>query len=71
MFERRLYFHVDWALVGALLALSLIGLMQIYSATGGPTSIYVTQIYGILLGLVALLVCLSIDYRVWFRLRAH
>ena len=63
MFERRLYFHVDWALVGALLALSLIGLMQIYSATGGPTSIYVTQIYGILLGLVALLVCLSIDYR--------
>ena len=54
---------MDWALVGALLALSLIGLMQIYSATGGPTSIYVTQIYGILLGLVALLVCLSIDYR--------
>ncbi len=39
------------------------GLSQIYSATGGPTSIYVTQIYGILLGLVALLVCLSIDYR--------
>ena len=46
-----------------MLALSLIGLMQIYSATGGPTSIYVTQIYGILLGLVALLVCLAIDYR--------
>jgi rod shape determining protein RodA len=63
MFERRLYFHVDWALVGAILALALMGLMQIYSATGGPTSIYVTQIYGILLGLVALVVCLSIDYR--------
>jgi rod shape determining protein RodA len=63
VFERRLYFHVDWALVGALLALSLLGLMQIYSATGGPTSIYVTQIYGILLGLVALVACLSIDYR--------
>jgi rod shape determining protein RodA len=63
VFERRLYFHVDWALVGALLALAVMGLMQIYSATGGPTSIYVTQIYGILLGLVALLVCLSIDYR--------
>jgi len=63
VFERRLYFHVDWALAGAVLALSLMGLMQIYSATGGPTSIYVTQIYGILLGLVALLVCLAIDYR--------
>ena len=63
MFERRLYFHIDWALVGAVLALSIMGLMQIFSATGGPTSIYVTQIYGILLGLVALLVCLSIDYR--------
>jgi rod shape determining protein RodA len=63
VFERRLYFHIDWALVAALLALALLGLTQIYSATGGPTSIYVTQIYGILLGLVALLVCLSIDYR--------
>jgi rod shape determining protein RodA len=63
VFERRLYFHVDWALVGALLALALMGLMQIYSATGGPTAIYVTQIYGILLGLVALIVCLAIDYR--------
>src|SRR6185503_6138060 len=63
MFERRLYYHVDWALVAAVLALTLLGLSQIYSATGGPTSIYVTQIYGILLGLVALGVCLAIDYR--------
>jgi len=63
MFERRLYFHVDWALLGALLALAMLGLAQIYSATGGPTRIYVTQIYGILLGLVAMIVCLTIDYR--------
>ena len=63
MFERRLYYHVDWALVAAVLALAALGLMQIYSATGGPTTIYVTQIYGILLGLVALVVCLTIDYR--------
>ena len=46
-----------------MLALCLLGLAQIYSATGGPTTIYVTQIYGILLGLVALVVCLTIDYR--------
>ena len=63
MFERRLYHHIDWALLVALLALCVIGLTQIYSATGGPTQIYVTQIYAILLGMGALLICLSIDYR--------
>jgi rod shape determining protein RodA len=63
MFERRLYHHVDWAMVGAILALCGIGLAQIFSATGGFTRIYVTQIYGIVLGAVALIVCLSIDYR--------
>ncbi len=63
MFERRLYHHIDWALVAALFALCAIGLAQIYSATGGPTRIYITQIYGIVLGIVALAICLSIDYR--------
>src|SRR6187399_1746442 len=63
MFERRLHFHIDWAMLVALMALCLLGLAQIYSATGGPTAIYVTQIYGIVLGLVALLICLTIDYR--------
>jgi rod shape determining protein RodA len=63
MFERRLYHHVDWALLAAVLALCLIGLVQIYSATGGATRIYYTQIYGIAMGLIALLVSLSIDYR--------
>jgi rod shape determining protein RodA len=62
MFERRLYFHIDWAMIAAILALCLIGLVQIYSATAG-SSIWVTQAYGIVLGLVALIVCLSIDYR--------
>ena len=65
MFERRLYFHVDWAMLGAILALCLIGLVQIYSATGGAqgSTLYLTQIYGIVLGLVALVICLAIDYR--------
>jgi rod shape determining protein RodA len=63
MFERRLYHHVDWAMVAAIFALCGISLAQIYSATGGFTRIYFTQIYGIVLGIVALLVCLSIDYR--------
>ncbi|MEQ1572941.1 MAG: rod shape-determining protein RodA [Vicinamibacterales bacterium] len=63
MFERRLYHHIDWAMMAALLALCGIGLVQIYSATGGATRVYFTQIYGILIGLVALLATLSIDYR--------
>ncbi len=63
MFEQRLYHHIDWSLAAALLALCGMGLAQIYSATGGPTSIYMTQIYGIILGMVALVVCLSVDYR--------
>jgi rod shape determining protein RodA len=63
MFERRLYYHIDWAMVAALAALCIIGLAQIYSATGGPTRVYVTQIYGLLLGVIAFIVCLSVDYR--------
>jgi len=63
VFERRLYHHVDFGLLAAILALCAIGLTQIYSATGGWTSIVETQIVGILLGMVALVVCLSIDYR--------
>ena len=63
MFEKRLYHHMDWGLLAAVLALCLIGLSQIYSATGGWTQIVQTQVYGILLGLVALAACLSLDYR--------
>jgi rod shape determining protein RodA len=67
MFERRLYFHIDLAMVGAIVALCLIGLAQIYSTTYaagvGPSDIFFTQIYGIVLGLVAMAVAMSIDYR--------
>jgi rod shape determining protein RodA len=62
VFERRLSYHIDFAMLGAILALCLIGVVQIYSATGG-SSLYVTQIYAIGLGLVALAACLAIDYR--------
>src|SRR5688572_28827479 len=63
MLERRLFYHVDWAMLVAVLALCMIGIVQIYSATGGSSRDYMTQIYGIVLGSVALLVCLTIDYR--------
>jgi rod shape determining protein RodA len=63
MFERRLHYHIDWGLIVALAALCALGLANIYSATGGWTSVFQTQIYGIVLGTIALIVCLSVDYR--------
>ena len=71
MFERRLYFHIDWALISAMLLITGIGVAMIYSTTyvllpdgGGHAGPQVkTQIYALTLGLVALLVCLTIDYR--------
>ena len=70
MLERRLYFHIDWALLSAILAIVAIGIAMIYSTTyvvtadGGHAGPQVrTQVYALVLGLIALLVCLSIDYR--------
>jgi len=66
MFERRLYHHIDWALLSAIMALCGIGLAMIYSATNtGSTSspFFTTQIYAIVLGFGALIVMLTLDYR--------
>jgi rod shape determining protein RodA len=67
MFERRLYYHIDWALVIALLALCALGTVMIYSTTADPTRgasrMYITQLYAIVLGLVAMLIMLTFDYR--------
>ena len=71
MFERRLYFHIDWLLITAILLIIGIGIAMIYSTTyvllpngGGHAGPQVkTQIYAVTLGLIALLVCLAIDYR--------
>ncbi len=68
MIERRLYFHVDWLMLVAILLLCGISVAMVYSTTWDParnaaSRLPVTQIYAILIGLVALVVCLSIDYR--------
>ena len=71
MFERRLYFHVDWLLLGAVLLITGIGLAMIYSTTyvrlpdgtGRPGREFVTQVYALGLGGIALVACLMIDYR--------
>ncbi|HEX7136892.1 MAG TPA: rod shape-determining protein RodA [Vicinamibacterales bacterium] len=67
MFERRLYFHIDWALLAAILVLCVIGVVMIYSTTFDPTrgtsKLFMTQLYAIAIGLVAMLITLGIDYR--------
>jgi rod shape determining protein RodA len=71
MFERRLYFHVDWLLLCAILLLAGIGLSMIYSTTyvqlpaggGHAGARFFVQLYAVGLGFLALLVFLAIDYR--------
>jgi rod shape determining protein RodA len=71
MFERRLYFHVDWLLLGAVLLLAGVGLSMIYSTTyvtlpdgtGHPGPRFWVQLYAVGLGALALIVFLALDYR--------
>jgi rod shape determining protein RodA len=67
MFERRLFFHIDWLLIAAILLLAGMGLAMIYSITTGadgrPSGQFWIQIYALMIGLVALIVCLTLDYR--------
>jgi rod shape determining protein RodA len=67
VFERRLYYHIDWALVAALFALCALGVAMIYSTTSDPTRaisrLYTTQLYAIVIGTGALVFMLTLDYR--------
>jgi len=67
MFERRLYYHIDWALVIAVLALCVLGVIMINSTTADPTRgvsrMYITQLYAIVIGLGAMVFMLTLDYR--------
>jgi len=67
MFERRLYHHIDWALLIAILSLCTLGVVMIYSTTSDPTRgvsrLYITQLYAIALGLGAMIFTMSVDYR--------
>jgi rod shape determining protein RodA len=68
MFERRLYYHLDWLLIGAIAALCAVGVAMIYSITADPTRLvpshrYITQLYAIVIGFGAMAVMLSFDYR--------
>ncbi len=66
--ERRLLPHLDWPLIGALVALTVIGAATIYSVTwdhvaGEPGREFYTQLYALPVAFAALAACLLIDYR--------
>jgi len=65
MIDRRLFFNVDWVLVGSALVVSAIGAAVILSATHGGRSAgaEVKQLYALLVGVVGMLVVLTLDYR--------
>src|SRR5690349_9940922 len=71
MFERRLYFHIDWLLLGAVLLLAAIGVSMIYSTTyvtladgsGHAGARFWVQLYAVGIGVVALMIFLALDYR--------
>jgi len=66
--DRRLLPYVDWPLIAALLALMAVGLATIYSVTfdattGTASPQFWAQLYAIPVGLLALAVCMAVDYR--------
>jgi rod shape determining protein RodA len=62
--ERRLFFHFDWLLLVTLLVICAMGITMIYSATQATTPrLFMSQVYALGLGLIALLVAVAIDYR--------
>jgi rod shape determining protein RodA len=67
--ERRLTAHIDWPLISAVIALSLVGLATIYSVTydhrpgheqAGPQ--FWAQVYALPVAIIAMLVCMLVDY---------
>ncbi len=68
MFEHRLGVYIDWALLGAIAILSVMGAAMVFSATYDSTSGSVgTEFYrhlvALAVGSVALVFCLMVDYR--------
>ncbi|MSR64657.1 MAG: rod shape-determining protein RodA [Verrucomicrobiae bacterium] len=68
----KLYLHLNWAIIGAMLALSVAGVFAIYSASYRgddqpmPT-FYIWQMRWIAIGIVVFLVMIWIDYEVLAR----
>ena len=75
MIDRRAFSNFNWLYFLAILIVSVIGVITIYSANHARPEeffreLYIKQIYWIAYGLIAMLVALAIDYR-WFSRYAY
>jgi len=63
--DRRLFFNIDWVLLGTVVLLAGIGIATIASATpsGRLSGLYLKQAYALGIGLLAMVATLMVDYR--------
>jgi rod shape determining protein RodA len=65
--DRRLFLHFDWTLLGIVLAIALIGILNLYSATAkmemSGTPLYLKQIFWLLIGLAMMVTIAFVEYR--------
>jgi len=67
-FDRRLFFNFDWTLLVLILVISVIGILNIYSAGNSlanfrQETLYIKQVQWIVLGLILIGIVICIDYR--------
>jgi rod shape determining protein RodA len=68
MLERRLFYHIDWLMLVAVMTLCGLGVLMVYSTTGGAargtgSTLYVKQLYALGFGAIGLVLAVAIDYR--------
>ncbi|HSA58122.1 MAG TPA: rod shape-determining protein RodA [bacterium] len=73
MFDKRLKYHFHWPLLWVTLALSVVGLLNLYSATydiavGSVSPLFVSQLVWFAVGIALGMASLLIDYRILLRL---
>lgn len=71
--ERTLFKRIDWNFVLVILALNLVGLINLYSATHGPHSadvepLFINQIVWLAAGWSCFFICTLVDYSIISRL---
>lgn len=67
-FDRRIFSHFDWVLLVFVLAVCIMGILNIYStgfsAAGGQTSFYLKQLQWVVLGFILMMAIFFLDYHV-------
>src|SRR5262245_21382172 len=73
MFDKRLKTHFHWSLLWTTIALSVVGLVNLYSATyditaGGVSPLFISQLEWFGIGISLSILSLLVDYRILLRL---